>query len=128
MSLSAASFGDTYIQGSSKGLKVSTLSLPACFFFAACSSFCVVYNTLRLYNRSILTKKDASRRVNPLGSLWFTHPTLASRGRASIPLTQREPQAAMHGPIGPAMEAGCTLTPEEIGSLVIEELCSGAAV
>lgn len=77
---------------------------------------------MRQYNRSVLTKKDASRRVNPHGSLWFPHPTLASRGRASIPLTQREPQAAMRGPIGPATEAGCTLTPEEIGSLVMEEL------
>lgn len=104
-----------------------SLFLPAGFFLAACSSFCVVYNTLRQYNRSIPTKKDASWRVNPLASLWFTHPTLASRGLSSIPLTQHEPQAAMHGPIGPAMEAGCTLTPEEIGSLVLEELCSSTA-
>lgn len=87
-------------------------------------SFCHIaaYNALKLYNRFTVDQKrcwqeNKSSQIPVVYSSYLT-----SCGLVTIPLAQRGLHSTKHGVIGPAMETLCTLTPEEIGSLVAENL------
>lgn len=89
---------------------------------------CVAYNILRQYNRPTIDQKGCWQESKSTQIPVVYSSYLTSRGLATIPLAQHGLHSAKHGTIGPAMEALCTLTPEEIGSLVMEELSGGTAV
>ena len=128
-----------YDRGTFFNWKVSLLHLKApstaCLYLLSpwvplC--LCVAYKVLNQYNRSTTNQKGCWQESKSTQIPVVYSSYLTSRGLATIPPAQRGLHSAKHGAIGPAMEALCTLTPEEIGSLVVEELgggcCRGTAV
>lgn len=91
-------------------------------------SLCVTYKTLRKYNRPKTDQKGCWQESKSTQIPVVYSSYLTSRGLATIPLAQHGLHSVKHGTIGPAMKALCTLTPEEIGSLVLKELNGRAAV
>ncbi|KAL7369939.1 hypothetical protein ABVT39_013690 [Epinephelus coioides] len=85
----------------------------------------VAYNASSQHNRSTTNQKGCWQESKSTQIPVVYSSYLTSRGLATIPRAQRGLHSAKHGAIGPAMEALCTLTPEEIGSLVVEELSGG---
>ena len=86
---------------------------------------CVAYNILSQYNSSTVDQKGCWQESKSTQIPVVYSSYLTSRGLAAIPPAQRGLHSAKHGTIGPAAEAPCTLTPEEIGSSVLEELSAG---
>lgn len=82
----------------------------------------VAYNILSWYNRSTVDQKGSWQESKSTQIPVVYSSYLTSCGLATIPPAQHGLHSAKHSAIGPAMEALCTLTPKEIGSLVLEEL------
>lgn len=102
---------------SSACLYLLSPSVPLCL--------CAADNILSQYNRSTVDQKGCWQESKSTQIPVVYSSYLTSRGLATIPPAQRGLHSAKHGAIGPAMEALCTLTPEEIGSLVMGELSDG---
>ncbi|KAK1876564.1 Zinc metalloprotease ZmpB, partial [Dissostichus eleginoides] len=79
----------------------------------------------KMYNRSTRNQKGCWQESKSTQIPVVSSSCLTSRRPATIPAAQCGLHSARHGAIGAAAEAPCTLTPEEIGSLVVEELRGG---
>lgn len=101
------------------------ISLPASIRRPSLFVSAFAYNILSQSNRSAADQKGCWQESKSTQIPAVYSSRLTSRGLATIPLSQRGLYSAKHGAIGPAMEALCTLTPEEIGSLAVEELSGG---
>lgn len=80
---------------------------------------CVAYTILSRYNRSTTNQKGCWQENKSTQIPVVYSSFLASHGLAIIPQAQHGLHSAKHGAIGHAMEARCTLTLKEIGSLVL---------
>lgn len=101
------------------------LRAPSCLYLPSplvplCLS--VAYNILSWYNGSAVDQKGSWQESKSTQIPVVYSSYLTSCGLTTTPPAQRGLHSAKHGAIGPAMEALCTLTPKEIGSLVVKKL------